>query len=302
VTSHHAEAPQALPRAEDHAESGTSSPELAPADIQRNPSEQRSFQRPRLSRGRWTPGRYKGYLEEPHPSQRSSPRPVLQDGTSDLWNDVPEVTAESRSVPIGCGRHGPDTSRSRGQRRSAWRTLAGKVDPRRLPRQASPARAIALLGGALAGSGPGTSPYIDGLSVASGMVIPQRCACSNHTEDGGLAGRHGHPGDPDRGRGQGLARPADRPARGDRHRSRPATTVATPPNRHHTTASHNRRRTRATYQPMSSVWRGSLPTHLTAHRATNGGNGEAAAEMCRLRSTSRRHQPVATALIATRRR
>jgi hypothetical protein len=59
-----------------------------------------------------------------------------------------------------------------GQRRSAWWTLAGKGDPRRLPRQASPAWAIALLGGALAGSGPGTSPCIDGLSLVTGMVVP----------------------------------------------------------------------------------------------------------------------------------
>jgi hypothetical protein len=62
--------------------------------------------------------------------------------------------------------------RSRGQRRSASRTLARKGDPRRLPRQASPAWAIALLGGALAGSGPGTSPCIDGLSLVTGMVVP----------------------------------------------------------------------------------------------------------------------------------
>jgi hypothetical protein len=31
---------------------------------------------------------------------------------------------------------------------------------------------IALLGGALAGSGPGTSPCIDGLSLTTGMVVP----------------------------------------------------------------------------------------------------------------------------------
>jgi hypothetical protein len=66
-----------------------------------------------------------------------------------------------------------------GQRRSAWRTLAGKGDPHRLPRQASPAWAIALLGGALAGSGPGTSPYIDGLPLVTGMVVPQHDAYSN---------------------------------------------------------------------------------------------------------------------------
>jgi hypothetical protein len=40
-----------------------------------------------------------------------------------------------------------------------------------------------LLGGALAGSGPGTSPCIDGLSLVSGMVVPQHPACSNHLQD-----------------------------------------------------------------------------------------------------------------------
>ena len=66
-------------------------------------------------------------------------------------------------------KHGPGTSRSWGQRRSASRTLAGKETPAGCPRQASPAWAIALLGGALAGSGPGTSPNIDGLSLVTGM-------------------------------------------------------------------------------------------------------------------------------------
>jgi hypothetical protein len=44
--------------------------------------------------------------------------------------------------------------------------------PAGCPRQASPAWAIALLGGALAGSGPGTSPCIDGPSLTTGMVVP----------------------------------------------------------------------------------------------------------------------------------
>jgi hypothetical protein len=44
--------------------------------------------------------------------------------------------------------------------------------PADCPRQASPATAIALLGGALAGSGPGTSPCIDGLSLVTGIVVP----------------------------------------------------------------------------------------------------------------------------------
>jgi hypothetical protein len=54
--------------------------------------------------------------------------------------------------------------------------------PAGCPRQASPAMAIALLGGALAGSGPGTSPCIDGLSLTAGMVVPQRPAGSNHAQ------------------------------------------------------------------------------------------------------------------------
>jgi hypothetical protein len=57
--------------------------------------------------------------------------------------------------------------------------------------QACPAWAIALLGGALAGSGPGTSPSIDGLSLVTGMVVPQHATCSNHADDGGCFGRPG---------------------------------------------------------------------------------------------------------------
>jgi hypothetical protein len=112
-----------------------------------------------------------------------------QDGTCDLGE---RCTAGDRWRPLGTARlrwHVDQTwtrhARSRGQRRSASRTLPGKETPAGCPRQASPARAIALLGGALAGSRPGTSPCIGGLSAASGMVIPQRCTCSNRTEDGG---------------------------------------------------------------------------------------------------------------------
>jgi hypothetical protein len=39
--------------------------------------------------------------------------------------------------------------------------------------------------GALAGSGPGTSPCIDGLSLVTGMVVPQRPVYPNHAHDGG---------------------------------------------------------------------------------------------------------------------
>jgi hypothetical protein len=106
-------------------------------------------------------------------------------------NDVPLETVADRSAPMACG---PDVDQARplaGQRRSAWRTLPGKVEPRLLPRQASPATAIALLGGALAGSGPETSPCIDGLSLVTGMVVPQPPACSNHAHYGGWLGPHG---------------------------------------------------------------------------------------------------------------
>src|SRR5215213_10408238 len=76
-----------------------------------------------------------------------------QDGTCDLGE---RCTAGDRWRPLrtaGLRWHVDQTwtrhARSRGQRRSAWRTLPGKVDPRRCPRQGSPAWAIALVGGAL---------------------------------------------------------------------------------------------------------------------------------------------------------
>jgi hypothetical protein len=59
--------------------------------------------------------------------------------------------------------------------------------PAGCPRQASPTRAIALLGGALAGSGPGTSPCIDGLSLVTAMVVPPPPVCSNHAHYRGWA-------------------------------------------------------------------------------------------------------------------
>jgi hypothetical protein len=45
----------------------------------------------------------------------------------------------NRSAPMACGPNVDQARRSRGQRRAAPRTLPGKADPRRLPRQASPA-------------------------------------------------------------------------------------------------------------------------------------------------------------------
>jgi hypothetical protein len=65
---------------------------------------------------------------------------------------------------------------------------SSKRPPPAAPDKRAPPGRSPCLGGALAGSGPGTSPCRGGLSLTSGMVIPQRCACSNHTEDGGWLG------------------------------------------------------------------------------------------------------------------
>jgi hypothetical protein len=64
--------------------------------------------------------------------------------------------------------------------RGPWQ---GKGDPRRLPPTSEPA-GNRLARGALAGSGPGTSPCIGGLSLVS-AVIPQRPICSTPTHDDG---------------------------------------------------------------------------------------------------------------------
>ena len=96
-------------------------------------------------------------------------------------NDVPLETATNRSAPMACGPNVDQACPARGQRRSALADLPDKGDSRRLPRQASPA-GNRLAGGALAGSGPGTSPYIDGLSLVSGMVVAQHPACANPHE------------------------------------------------------------------------------------------------------------------------
>src|SRR5512132_2109371 len=84
---------------------------------------------------------------------------------------------------------GPNVDQARPARGGSGAPRGGpwlaRETPAGCPRQASPAWAIALLGGALAGSGPGTSPCIDGLSLVTGMVVPQRPACSNPAHDGG---------------------------------------------------------------------------------------------------------------------
>ena len=89
-----------------------------------------------------------------------------QDRACDLGE---RCTARDRCEPLVSDgmwtKRGPGIPRLWGQRRAGSRTLASKGDPRRLPPTSDPRLAIALLGGALAGSGPGTSPCIDGLSL-----------------------------------------------------------------------------------------------------------------------------------------
>jgi hypothetical protein len=89
-------------------------------------------------------------------------------------NDLPPETAANCSAPIACGPNVDQARRSRGQRRAASRTLPSKADPRRLPPASEPRHGNRLARGALAGSGPGTSPCIDGLSLVTGMVVSKR--------------------------------------------------------------------------------------------------------------------------------
>src|SRR4029453_9541870 len=87
----------------------------------------------------------------------------------------PLETVANRSDPMVCGPNvdqaGP-LAEAAAPSRSGPR--AGKVAPRRLPPTSEPRPATALLGRALAGSGPGTSPSIDGLSLVTSTVIPKR--------------------------------------------------------------------------------------------------------------------------------
>src|SRR4029450_1045694 len=101
----------------------------------------------------------------------------LQDRIGDLRNDAPLETGANRSAPMACepnvDQACPACGGSGAPRRGPW---LARETPAGCPRQASPAGAIALLGGALAGSGPGHPLYRRAV-LASGMVIPQRCAC-----------------------------------------------------------------------------------------------------------------------------
>jgi hypothetical protein len=131
----------------------------------------------------------------------TGPRPAAQYGKVDrslsylprmapatCASDVPLETATNRSAPMACG---PTVDQARplaGQWRSAWRTLPRQGRPPPAAPTGEPHLGDRLGRGALAGSGPGTSPCVDGLSLVSGMVVPQPPAGSNHAHDGGWLG------------------------------------------------------------------------------------------------------------------
>jgi hypothetical protein len=92
-------------------------------------------------------------------------------------NDLPLETAGDRCEPLGSDgvwtKRGPGTPLAgAAARRIADLAWQGRPPPAAPDKRAPPT--TALLGGALAGSGPGTSPCIDGLSLVTGMVVPQR--------------------------------------------------------------------------------------------------------------------------------
>jgi hypothetical protein len=115
--------------------------------------------------------------QRPHPYQGSAHRLVSPGCTFDLgerraagdrWR--PLRTARLRwHMDQTWTRHVPLAGAAALRVRGPW--LARQA-PAGCPRQASPAMTIALVGGALAGSGPGTSPCIDGPSLTTGMVVP----------------------------------------------------------------------------------------------------------------------------------
>ena len=102
-------------------------------------------------------------------------------------------------------------SRSRGSGAPCCGPWLARETPPAAPGQAA-RLATVLFGGALAGSGPGTSPCIDGLSLVSGVVVPQRLTSSN------CAHEDGRPGGSSRGRPMQASpnRPLACKARSDR--------------------------------------------------------------------------------------
>jgi hypothetical protein len=130
--------------------------------------------------------------QQPHPYQGSalglvSPGWLLRPGRT-MYRWRPLRTARLRwHVDQTWTRH----AHSRGQRRSAWRTLPGKVDPRRLPPTSEPRHGNRLVRGSPGGVWARDIPCIDGLSLVTGMVVPQLPACSNHAHYGGWLGPHG---------------------------------------------------------------------------------------------------------------
>jgi hypothetical protein len=75
-------------------------------------------------------------------------------------------TVANRSVPMACGPNVDQACPACGGSGAPHRgPCLARETPAGCPRQASPAWRSPCLGGALAGSGPGTSPFVDGLSL-----------------------------------------------------------------------------------------------------------------------------------------
>jgi hypothetical protein len=108
-----------------------------------------------------------------HPYQGSA-RGLVSTGSQ--LRPAQRCTAGDRCEPLGSDgvwtKRGPGMPACGGSGAPRRGPRLARETPAGCPRQASPAWAIALLGGALAGSGPGTSPCIDGLSLVTGMVVP----------------------------------------------------------------------------------------------------------------------------------
>jgi hypothetical protein len=86
-------------------------------------------------------------------------------------------------------KRGPGTPARRWQRRPASRLADARQTPPAAP-TSEPRPVTALVGGALAGSGPGTSPCIDGCPWSPPWGVPQPPACANHAHDGGFLATH----------------------------------------------------------------------------------------------------------------